>query len=235
MEFLYGLHTEYIEILIKIILCTLLAGLIGYNREKNGMMVGIRTHILVGLSAVMVQIMALKFARTLGDASDSMRISASFTQAVGFIGAGAIIKDQRDVKGIRGLTTAASIFFVACVSLAVGLGIYGPSIIITLFAYVFLSDTLGFKRKIIHRRHFEIVLSVDVTGNYRDSSKKIINSLNEIDAEVNSIQVTTMTSEKSKILLKLNINEGTDVNEILTSLIDIESVEKSEIISKNNK
>ena len=235
MGFLYGLYTEYIEIFTKIIMCTLLTGLIGYNREKNGMMVGIRTHILVGLSAVIVQIMALEFAETLGVTADSMRISSSFTQAIGFIGAGSIIKDQRDVKGIKGLTTAASIFFVACVGLAVGLGIYGPSVIVTLFAYVLLSDTFGFKRKIINKRKFEIVLSVDVKGHYSESSKKIINSLNEIDAEINSIQVTTMTSEKSKILLKLNISEGTDVNEILTSLIDIESVEKSEIISKNNK
>lgn len=232
MGFLYGLYNEYIEIFIKIILCSLLTGLIGYNREKNGMMVGIRTHILVGLSAVMVQIMSLEFGENSGESANAMRVSASFTQAVGFIGAGAIIKDQRDAKGIRGLTTAASIFFVACIGLSVGIGVYGPSVIVTLFAYVFLSDTFGFKRKITDRRKFEITLSVDIKGNYSDSSKKIINSLNEIDAEINSIEVTTITSEKSKLLLKLNINELTDVNEILTSLIDIKSVEKSEIIDK---
>ena len=232
MGFLYELYTEYIEIFIKIILCSLLTGLIGYNREKNGMTVGVRTHILVGLSAVMVQIMSLEFAENLGEPANSMRVSASFTQAVGFIGAGAIIKDQRDLKGIRGLTTAASIFFVACVGLAVGIGVYGPSVIVTLFAYIFLSDTFGFKRKIIDRRQSEIALSVDIKGNYSDSSKQIINSLNEIDAEINSIEVTTVTSEKSKILLKLNINDHTDVNEILTSLIDIKTVEKSEILNK---
>lgn len=231
MDLFLNLIQSYGEIVLKIFICTILTGLIGYNREKNGMTVGIRTHILVGLSAVTVQVMALTYMDAIGAGTESvLRVSSSFTQAIGFIGAGAIIKDSRSIKG---LTTAASIFFVACIGLSVGLGVYGPAILITFFAYLFLTDVFGLKKLISTIKPNQVTLSVDVSGLYNEHAKEITSVLDDIGVDVDYIEATAISMEKSKIIIRLGLNEETTANDVLSSLINIKSIIKTEII--NNK
>lgn len=135
--------------IIKLLLIVFLSGLIGYNREKTGMLVGIRTHILVGLSAVLLQIIALKISAASNFSGDSARLGGQMLTGIGFLGAGSILKDNRSV---RGLTTAASIFFVACIGLCVGFGYYFLAILVTLIGYAFLSDIFKLK-KFINRKN----------------------------------------------------------------------------------
>lgn len=230
MDFIFSIINVYGEIVLKIFLCTILTGAIGYNREKNGMTVGIRTHILVGLSAVMVQVMSLNYVDTIGANSESvLRVSSSFTQAIGFIGAGAIIKDS---KSIKGLTTAASIFFVACIGLSVGLGVYGPAILITFFAYLFLTDVFGLKKKISTIKPNQITLSVDVNGLYNEHTKEITSVLDGIGVDVDYIEATAISMEKSKISIRLSLNDETSINDVLSTLIDVKAILKTEIITK---
>lgn len=231
MNLFFNLIHSYGEIVLKIFICTILTGLIGYNREKNGMTVGIRTHILVGLSAVTVQVMALTYMDAIGAGTESvLRVSSSFTQAIGFIGAGAIIKDSRSIKG---LTTAASIFFVACIGLSVGLGVYGSAILITFFAYLFLTDVFGLKKLISTIKPNQVTLSVDVSGLYNEHAKEITSVLDDIGVDVDYIEATAISMEKSKIIIRLGLNEETTANDVLSSLINIKSIIKTEII--NNK
>ena len=232
MVFLLNFLYSYKEIFIKVFLCVILTGLIGYNREKNGMTVGIRTHILVGLSAVTIQIMSLTYLASFdGGGESSLRAASSFTQAVGFIGAGAIMKDN---KGIRGLTTAASIFFVACIGLSVGAGVYGPAILITIIAYLFLIDAFGFKRLVSTVKKNQVTLSVDILGLYDEQVSKITKALDDLDMgiDIDCIDVTSISVEKSTINIRLNIDDEVAVNDILSALINIKSILKTEVISR---
>ena len=93
-------------IIFKIIVCVILVGAIGYNREKKGMVVGIRTHVMVGLVGLLIQITSLEYYRINGGDNDVFRLAGQYISGIGFLGAGTILKDKRSVKG---LTTAASI------------------------------------------------------------------------------------------------------------------------------
>lgn len=230
MNFLVDFFVSYKEVFLKIFLCAILTGAIGYNREKNGMTVGIRTHILVGLSAVTVQIMSLTYLSSFGDGGESsLRVASSFTQAVGFIGAGAIMKDNRSIKG---LTTAASIFFVACIGLSVGLGVYIPAILITIFAYLFLIDAFKLKKLVSNVKANQITLSVDMAGSYSDTASEIKRIFDSMDVEIHCIEVIAVSLEKSKALIKLNLNDEITMNDILSALINVKAILKTEIVNK---
>ena len=127
-------------IIFKIIICVILVGAIGYNREKKGMVVGISTHVMVGLVGLLIQITSLEYYRINGGDNDVFRLAGQYISGIGFLGAGTILKDKRSVKG---LTTAASICLAAIIGLAVGTGIYLASIVVTLVAYAFLNDVPG--------------------------------------------------------------------------------------------
>ncbi|MFH1305346.1 MAG: MgtC/SapB family protein, partial [Candidatus Omnitrophota bacterium] len=126
-----------IVILLRILLSALLGGLIGMEREIHGHAAGLRTHILVCIGSTLFMMtsitVAMKYSH-LGEV-DPSRIAAGVVTGIGFLGAGAII---RYGASIRGLTTAASIWAVAAVGLAVGGGMYEAAGITTGVALVIL-------------------------------------------------------------------------------------------------
>ena len=229
IEFFKSVALEYSVVITKVILCAILTGLIGYNREKNGMTVGIRTHILVGLSAVMLQIVSITYNQLYDSNGDIFRLAGQMISGIGFLGAGAIIKDNRNV---RGLTTASSIFFVACIGLAVGSGIYGPAIVITIFAYLFLIDIFGFKKFILHKKTNSVTIEAELSGQYHEHAKAISKSLIDVDAEIAYIEALSVSMEKSKIRIRVNINDETTINDIIASLMDVDCIVKTENVGK---
>ena len=84
-----------IVIIFKIIVCVILVGAIGYNREKKGMVVGIRTHVMVGLVGLLIQITSLEYYRINGGDNDVFRLAGQYISGIGFLGAGTILKDKR--------------------------------------------------------------------------------------------------------------------------------------------
>jgi len=116
----------------------LLSGLIGLERERKGRSAGLRTHILVCLGATLAIVVSDLLAREWAASGTSVwldkgRIAAGVITGVGFLGAGAII----NVGNIhRGLTTAATIWFVAALGIAVGLGFFLVAACATGFALV---------------------------------------------------------------------------------------------------
>lgn len=121
------------EMLTRLLLAALFGGIIGFERELRGRNAGIRTHMLVSLGAAiitMIQLEAsswlLNFSSTNPESaniltSDITRLTAQIVNGIGFLGAGTIIVSKRTVTG---LTTAASIWAVASVGIAVGMGYY---------------------------------------------------------------------------------------------------------------
>jgi len=119
-------------VLIRLMLAILLGGIIGYEREQQGKAAGLRTHILVCLGAALF----ILLGDTSGAVDDAMsRIVQGVIAGIGFLGAGTIIKNAQDV---RGLTTAASIWFTAAIGVGVGLGHVALSLFSTLLAVMVL-------------------------------------------------------------------------------------------------
>jgi putative Mg2+ transporter-C (MgtC) family protein len=124
------------EMIIRLVLAVALGGLVGIEREIYHKPAGFRTHILVCLGACLFTMLSLFFCYSSGMArTDPARIAAGIVMGVGFLGAGAILHKEGDVKG---LTTAASIWVVAAIGMAVGCGFYKGGLFTTALAVIVL-------------------------------------------------------------------------------------------------
>ena len=216
-----------LEIIFKTFLCVVLVGAIGYNREKKGMVVGIRTHVLVGMVGLLIQITSLEYYRINGGNNDVFRLAGQYISGIGFLGAGTILKDKRSVKG---LTTAASICLAACIGLAVGSGVYLGAVIITVVSYIFLTDIFRLKKIMSIKRNSYVFIEVELTGDTAVSMEKVRNGLKIAGVCIVSIETRKVSIDKAKIILKLNVDDEVDINDILSEITYIDEVTKVEVI-----
>jgi putative Mg2+ transporter-C (MgtC) family protein len=128
------------QVVLRLFLAAALGGVIGFEREKhNKRMAGFRTHILVSIGSALIMLVSIYiFEIYAGKASvDPSRIAAGVVTGIGFLGAGTII---RSGESVRGLTTAASLWTVSGIGLAIGCGFYiaGSATAIIAFATLYL-------------------------------------------------------------------------------------------------
>ena len=127
-----------LQIVWRLVLAAMLGGLIGIEREIHGRPAGFRTHLLVTLGACLMMVVseAYYFKYGMLDVDsvvrlDPGRVAAQIVTGIGFLGAGAIIKDGH---AVRGLTTAACLWVAAGIGMAVGVGLYMPAMFVTALA-----------------------------------------------------------------------------------------------------
>jgi putative Mg2+ transporter-C (MgtC) family protein len=142
------------EALLRLALAAVLGGLIGVERELREREAGLRTHLLVALGSALFTIVgAYGFHEFLesGQAvvrADPTRIAAQIVTGIGFLGAGAII---RQGLSVRGLTTAATLWVVAAVGLAAGAGYYSGAVITTAVVLIALWPLRILAYRLLHR------------------------------------------------------------------------------------
>ncbi|MER3514680.1 MAG: methyltransferase [Chloroflexota bacterium] len=131
------LSPELMTYLPRLALAVVLSGVIGWERETGGKAAGFRTHVLFGLGTALFMLLGLEVARLATDsaAEQTARVFAGLVQGIGFLGAGVILREAGEV---RGLTTAAGLWTVAAVAVASALGAYLLAVIATLLALVTL-------------------------------------------------------------------------------------------------
>lgn len=130
--------------IFSIVLAVVLGAAIGIEREFSGKAAGLRTNVLICLGAAVFTIIS----KRMGGENDSLtRIAAQIVTGVGFLGAGAIIQDR---GGVHGLTTAATIWFVASLGMACGAGFYELAVIMTLLAVFVLIGLRQIQRPLKH-------------------------------------------------------------------------------------
>ncbi|MFH0878006.1 MAG: MgtC/SapB family protein [Candidatus Omnitrophota bacterium] len=118
------------EMMLRIFIAFILSGLIGLEREWRRHEAGLRTHILVCIGSTLIMLTSMyvfDIYKTQANV-DPTRIAAGVITGIGFLGAGTIIRDR---EGIRGLTTASSLWVVAALGLSVGCGLYKASVFVT--------------------------------------------------------------------------------------------------------
>lgn len=143
-----------LEFALRMVLATLLSGIVGLERERGERAAGLRTHALVGLGSCLVMLVSAfgfdDWHFTPG-ALDPSRIAAQVISGIGFLGAGVIIF-QRDREVVRGLTTAASVWVVAAIGLAVGGGMYITAAVGTGITLLILAGLKPLERRVARRR-----------------------------------------------------------------------------------
>ncbi len=116
-----------VSISLRMLLAVVLGGLVGLEREYKRRPAGFRTHILICLGAAITTLTSQYLLRELGLYTDMARLGAQVVSGVGFIGAGTIIVTRR--QRIKGLTTAAGLWVVAIIGLALGAGFFEGAVL----------------------------------------------------------------------------------------------------------
>lgn len=128
------------SVCLRILLATLIGGIIGMDRGKHGRAAGARTHILVCLGGCLTTLLGFYTAQCLHFNNDPLRMGAQVVSGIGFLGVGTIM--IRNHSQVTGLTTAAGLWTTACIGLVVGAGLYGVAILsflTVLFTFTLLS------------------------------------------------------------------------------------------------
>jgi len=125
------------QVVQHLVLALVLSGLIGLERQIRRRTAGLRTHILVCLGSCLMMLTSIHVFDIYKNVVplDPARIAAGVITGVGFLGAGAIMVDRSNIKG---LTTAASIWMVSAIGLAVGCGFYSAAIVSTVLTLAVL-------------------------------------------------------------------------------------------------
>ncbi len=123
------------KVVLRLLIASLLGGLIGYERELRGKSAGLRTHMLVALGAALFILVPQQAGASSQDVS---RILQGLIAGVGFLGAGAIMIGQQK-ENETGLTTAASVWITAAIGITVGIGFEATAVLSTFITLVILA------------------------------------------------------------------------------------------------
>lgn len=209
------------EALLKIFLAMLLGGIIGIEREIGNRPAGFRTHTLVCMGSALVMLTSDYMLKAYSNISipDPARLGAQVISGIGFLGAGTILKDG---SRVRGLTTAASIWIVACIGIAIGVGFYWGAIIASVFSYI----TLFLLKKI------ELVLTAN--ANNHDLRVEFINKPGQIARITDVLEVLKVVVKDIKVIpgegewsvahLNIKIPQGVKVKTILAEIRMLDNV-----------
>ena len=126
---------QFTRLVLRLLLAAALGGVLGYEREHKGKAAGIRTHMLVAIGAALFVLVPQQGGMGIADMS---RVIQGVIAGIGFLGAGAIIKQQRE-ESVQGLTTAAGVWMTAAIGIACGLGRETTAVISTLLALAILA------------------------------------------------------------------------------------------------
>lgn len=209
------------QALLKLVLGFILAGIIGLERSSWSKPAGFRTHALVGISSVLIMLCGEYMSKTYD--IDPSRIPAQLLSGIGFIGAGTILRDGFNVKG---LTTAAGLLAVTCIGLSIGAGFYLGGIVTTLIVYVILSYSYKISAKL---DHFNLLdLQIAISQNVDEALTKIENILSDYQIDIKHMKKldeadTDDDSTVLKIVGQYNKKEF-NKNQLLKNLSLIENV-----------
>lgn len=182
IDFILNLFDSFwFESIFKLILGFMLAGIIGLERSSWNKPAGFRTHALVGLSSVLIMLCGQYLSQHYD--MDPSRIPAQLLSGIGFIGAGTILRDGFNVKG---LTTAAGLLSVTCIGLSIGAGFYLGGIVTTLIVYLILSSSYKISDKL---DHFAILdLQISAEKNTEDILNQIERILTDYEVDIKQMK-----------------------------------------------
>ena len=208
----------YFEVVLRLVLGFFLAGIIGAERESVNKPAGFKTHSLIGVSAVLIMLCGEFLSNEYANA-DASRIPAQLLSGIGFIGAGTILRDGFNVKG---LTTASSLLAVTCIGLSIGAGFYLGGIITTIAVYMILSYSHNMFGSLDHFTNIELNLKVDDFLNTLPAIQKI---LDKYEISIKKIKNNPKDIEKSKdVQLAFRYHKNININSVLTEISSLENV-----------
>ncbi len=220
---------QWWESCIRLLLAVVVGCAVGIERERKNRPAGMRTHILVCVGAAMIAVLEqMMIADTLNinleDASTGVtmnygRISAQVVSGIGFLGAGTIFISQ---KKIAGLTTAASLWNVACLGLVIGMGYYFIAVVGCGLVIVVLS----FVQRVVHvnaAKHVEIkfIHREETVAFINESFKSMGVTILDVDFQVENKDHTNLYTN----LYTLDMQSKTTYNDMVNALSEYSNIQ----------
>ena len=218
------------DMVIRLCLGFLAGAIIGFERSSRRQVAGLRTHILIATGSTLLMLLSIYLPQHYNPlrTSDPGRIAAQVVSGIGFLGAGAII---RLGNNIRGLTTAASLWFVAAVGLAIGSGLFLVAAIAEALAMITLM-LLGIIEKRIFPSERYKMLEISYKENIQ-STKEAIDIIKNSGIQVQSVDVNQGAKLKgTKLRLLVRIPDSTDMASLARAIKASGNVGKVEIKEK---
>src|SRR5215208_712259 len=215
--------------LLRLSLAAVLGGAIGFERELRDREAGLRTHLLVCLgSALFTIVSAYGFREFLasGDQvirADPTRIAAQIVTGIGFLGAGAII---RQGLSVRGLTTAATLWVAAAIGLASGAGYYSVAVVGTAIVLVSLWPLRIAAHQLLVRFRPEagrLVVSLPPGG----SAAPVLAELERFGARLESLELEDGANERL-VVARMHVDDRERGAEMVERVTDLDSVRRAE-------
>ena len=213
------------ESLLRVVVAAALGGAVGLERELREREAGFRTHMLVAVgSALFTLVSAYGFREFLVNGgtvvrADPTRIAAQIVTGIGFLGAGAII---RQGFSVRGLTTAATLWVVAAIGIAAGAGYYSAAVITTLVALFSLWPLRIAAHVVTSRFRSETNrLLAQLPGG--ESPGPLISEVERLGGRVQSLEISH-EADRRNVLLDVALPHGADAPAMIAGLAELEHV-----------
>lgn len=218
------------EIVIRLLMGALIGGIIGFERQAHGRAAGFRTQLLVCVASVLLMIVSeyyhnLSYFDPSYVRADPARIAAGAITGVGFIGAGVILKTGVTVQG---LTTAACIWIVSAIGLAIGSGLYLASIITFVITYIALLVLRTVEKNMPKLLFRSITIGADETAD----EGEITAVLGKYDTSVVNVDYEVYSEIKEIIFnMTVSFNQGLPIRKLLDDLSALRFVKRISIKS----
>ncbi|PMB01818.1 magnesium transporter MgtC [Fischerella thermalis CCMEE 5273] len=214
---------SYGETAIRLLIATLLGGLIGWERERNNHPAGFRTHILVCTGSALIMLISIYgFAPFMQESQVRFspdRIAAQVVSGIGFLGAGTILRQGFTVSG---LTTAASLWVVAAIGLAVGCGLHFEAAFTTVIALVSLELLNRVEGVLFQRKRLKVIRiqAQDQPGLLGELSTAV----GRDGTSIRQVHIDEGGEEVVEITLTLRLLPNKDVAEVLETVRGVNGV-----------
>jgi putative Mg2+ transporter-C (MgtC) family protein len=213
------------EGVVRLLVVAVLAGVVGIERELRDQEAGLRTHMLVGMGAALFVLTAnfawseVAFGDTAGVVLDPSRVVAYVVTGIGFLGAGAIIKHG---LGVKGLTTAASLWVVAAVGVTVGAGDYALGVVAAVLVVASLwpvrrlADAVGLRRDRTHRLQLELAPDAGVAA-----------VIGTVEKEGRIVSIRVRDEAESRHLEIVLVEHGKEIGSLATAASSLPGVREA--------
>ncbi|MDN5277381.1 MAG: putative Mg2+ transporter-C (MgtC) family protein [Clostridiales bacterium] len=209
------------EDIFKLVLAMLLGGLVGLEREITNRPAGFRTHTLVCMGSTLVMVTSMHLFRLYHGIVnlDPARLGAQVISGIGFLGAGTILKDKTRV---RGLTTAASLWVVACIGLAIGAGLYEVSVFVAVLAYITLILLKRMERLLKNKSKIEEI-ELDIR-NVPGQIAKVTERMGRLNVQIRDIKIEPTDEPWVQTKFYVMLPRGLKREELMKELKTVDGV-----------
>lgn len=210
------------ELILRVLVAGALGGLVGLDRELSDKAAGLRTHILVSLGAALFTLTGA-FGVVAGDSTvtvDPTRVAAQVVTGIGFLGAGAIIRQGMTV---RGLTTASGLWVTAAIGTAVALGFWEGAIATTAVAVASLFGLKRVERKLLRQlKPGRVEFVIDAAGEFQ--LHEVTEMLHERKCRIDSVAMETTDEDTRSVTLSLRLPPRMGAQEVADAVRAMDGV-----------